>query len=120
MSATIQPWHREAAKEIHPWNVADEGLGTIEDMQEGYDENEANMKEDNRIAQIIAAHDPAAADRELLKECERALDSSRGELLRFVNERTTVLMQVDRTLDKLQARLQNIQLPTCSESTEST
>ena len=102
MSATIQPWHREAAKEIHPWNVADEGLGTIEDMQEGYDENEANMKDDNRIAQIIAAHDPAAADRELLKECERALDAV---WLHEDSISRTSTQLLDRTLAKLRARL---------------
>ena len=72
---TVLPWHREAAKEIHPWELRNEGDGTIEEMELAYDENEANMNEDERVAAIIARHDPHAAQHATtLRLLEEALD----------------------------------------------
>jgi len=72
--APVLAWHEETVKAIHPWIPADEGIGTLAEMQEAYDENEANLQEDNRIAAIIATHDPHAETVRLLEEVNNRLN----------------------------------------------
>lgn len=72
----ILPWHREAAKEIHPWELRNEGDGTIEEMELAYDENEANMNEDERVAAIIARHDPHTETLRLLGDIDAEIQGA--------------------------------------------
>ena len=68
MTPNIQPWHREAAKFI-----------ANQSTLPGSDGGHAGIS-DQDAAEYIAAHDPAAADRELLKGCERALGALTDKL----------------------------------------
>lgn len=60
MSAHVQPWHRQAAKEAFSAYC-------------DYSSRQSNV---DTLASVIARHDPAASDLALLRQAEQALAAS--------------------------------------------
>ena len=46
----------KAVSEIHPWGPIDEGLGTMEEMQDAYAYHEERLQEDARITEILTRY----------------------------------------------------------------